>query len=357
MECNHGWQTIMLVSVKEKIKKYILSSRKREYLWKCLINRDNNEFVSQVLDWAESPYNIQICHYGNQNSGKIIYVITEEGCDWGFFAEFRAMLVKLLYADRLGMIPVVIYGNKFLYYEKEGINGEDNAFQYYFSQDMHKEDVYDSANVVWSNLRHSQFIEIEYCNNGYVVSKEFINDLAFMMKKYINFNDQTLSFLKRCSNELLKDRKILGVHYRGTDFKKGYYKHPIIVEVDQIVEEVKRCCNENGYEAVFLATDDQGALETFQKLLGNQVLYYKDVFRGDQDVSVAFSESQRKHHKYLLGLEVIRDVYTLSICSGLICGLSQIGMMAQVMKKSYGEEYENLTVINNGVSDSAFRFN
>lgn len=345
-----------LMCIKEKIKKYIMVSRKNNFLWKCFINRNNREFVDHILDWSESPYDIQIHHYGEKNIGKIIYVITEQGSNWGFFAEFRAMLVKLLYADRMGLMPVIVFGDKFLYYEAGGINGENNAFRYYFLQEINDEDIYNSANVVWSELKHSHFTEKEYGNDGYIVQKKFIEDLSAIYRKYIKFNDETLFFLQKSSSELLKKRKVLGIHYRGTDFKKSYKKHPVPVEVEQIIKKAEECYDKNNYEAIFLATDDQNALKVFRKFLGDKLLYYKDVYRGEQEVSIAFSDSSREHHKYLLGREVLRDVYTLSICHGLICGLSQIEIAAQIIKRSHDEVYEDLIVINNGISTNDVLF-
>lgn len=325
-------------------------------MWKCFINRDNNDFITLVLDWIESPYNLQVYHYGKNNIGEIIYVITEEGNNWGFFAEFRAMLAKLLYAERMGMIPIVSYGDKFLYYETDGVYGKKNAFEYYFSQKMSEDDIYKSANVVWSSLKHSHYIENEYGNEGYMVREEFIDDLSVVFRKYIFFNDATMLFLKNAVSKLLQQRKILGIHYRGTDFKKGYKGHPIMITVEQIVEEVQKCYNSKNYEAIFLATDDKSILVALQEIWGSRLLYYKDVYRGEKETSIAFSKSERKYHKYLLGREVIRDAYTLSICDGLICGVSQVSIVAQIMKKSYDEKYEDLVVISNGVSNSGVQF-
>lgn len=339
-------------NVKERLKKSLLKERKNQYLWKCFLNRKNQNFVAHVLEWIDSPYDIQILHMGDCNRGKIIYVITEQGDNWGFFAEFRAVLVKLLYADRLGFVPVVVFGNRFKYFEENGVQGEMNAYCYYFEQTMPVDNIFCSENVVWGKLLHSHCLEKEYGNKGYITNERFRTDLAFVIKKYIRFNEITKRFLEDSYNRLLGERKILGIHYRGTDFHKSYNKHPIQVNVAQVIEKVQECVSKNQYDAIFLATDDIKALKEFEDVFGEKILYYADVYRTDKDTSVIFSAECRENHRYKLGLEVLRDVYTLSKCKGLICGLSQVGFAAGLFKESYNEQYKDFFLINNGIHDN-----
>ena len=47
-----------------------------------------------------------------------------------------------------------------------------------------------------------------------------------------------------------------------------------------------------------------------------------------------FIEKNRENHHYLLGLEIIRDVYTLAACRGFVCGMSYVGFMVQIIKRA-----------------------
>ena len=64
----------------------------------------------------------------------------------------------------------------------------------------------------------------------------------------------------------------------------------------------------------------------------------------------------RKCHKYRLGLEVIRDMYTLAMCGGLVAGISQVAVCAQINKLAMGKEFEDLIVIDKGINRNAKNF-
>lgn len=331
------------------------NNMKWKYLRKCLANQGNKVFVDDVLHFLETADMLKIRHEGSENFGKIIYVISEQGCGWGFFAEMRGTWAKMLYAERLGMIPVVEYGSSFSYYEK-GVEFTSNAYEYYFEQPSSVKHVHQSANIVYGDLIHSHSVEMEYGNKGYYVQDKYVSDIAEIVKKYVKFNLKTREYLMENYSKMATDKKVLGVHYRGSDFKKKFNTHPIPLTIDQTMDAVKMCWDSGKYDAIFLATDDREAVSRFAEKFGDNLLYYQDVIRAEGDVSVAFSLSEREHHKYKLGLEVLRDVYTLSQCEGLVCGLSQVGFAARVFKKSYEKEYEDYLLIDNGICSNTNQF-
>lgn len=65
-----------------------------------------------------------------------------------------------------------------------------------------------------------------------------------------------------------------------------------------------------------------------------------------------YLDIERVEHKYLLGLEVVRDMYALSYCNGLIAGLSQVSICSRIVKKSRKEEYEYLKIIDHGLNNN-----
>ena len=62
------------------------------------------------------------------------------------------------------------------------------------------------------------------------------------------------------------------------------------------------------------------------------------------------SRLNRKHHHYLLGLEVLRDMHALAACEGLLAGLSQVVSAARIHKKSIGGEYGDLMIMDKGIN-------
>ena len=100
---------------------------------------------------------------------------------------------------------------------------------------------------------------------------------------------------------------------------------------------------------IFLATDDMNILKEFVTKYEDNVIYYSDVIRSDDMRSVAFYENNRDKNNYKLGLEVIRDMYTLSCCDGLVAGISQVAICAQINKLARKEFYEDIMIINKGI--------
>ena len=119
---------------------------------------------------------------------------------------------------------------------------------------------------------------------------------------------------------------------------------------------IDKALKEYNYEQIFLATDETKAVEKFRERYGNMVVWYQDVFRGEGNTSVAFSESNRSCHKYRLAYEVIRDAFTLSMCQGFIAGVSQVSICTRIMKKSRNEQYDFLKIIDNGKNYNKRKF-
>lgn len=314
------------------------------------------EYIHEHVYLEMNPDILKIYHLGEENKGRVVYSIREIGEGWGFFAEFNSLLEELLYADRLGFQPCVEYGEKYLYYEKDGVQGKKNAFEYYFEPigDIGLTEA--SCNVVYNRACCREYIEKLYGLDRYVTPERLEEELAGMLRKYVFIKKPLVdTFEKQCQN-MFPAGKVLGVHYRGTDYKVGYNLHPIQVRLEQTIENIKEALQQFSYEYIFLATDEKGIYEKLKEEFGGNVYWYDDVYRGETNESIAFSHSNREQHHYKLGLEVLRDVYTLSKCDGLIAGLSQVSRAAQLFKKSRNESYNFLKIIDNGINSNDISF-
>ncbi len=80
-----------------------------------------------------------------------------------------------------------------------------------------------------------------------------------------------------------------------------------------------------------------------------QLLIYNDVFRSKSGLPVHKQENDRLRHKYLLGFEVLRDMYTLVKCNGFIAGRSQVSLSVQIYKKMCNEQFEDFCILDNGM--------
>lgn len=336
------------------------NNKKLHYIGKFLKHIGNNKYVDFYLNMEMNPRLLLFENNGLKNQDKAIYVITENGDGWGYFAEFRAMLCKLLYADRMGFYPYIYWGNSFLYADEKKQNETSNAFEYFFRQlnGITLEEVKESYMVAYSKSAEAVMIEQEFRKDeSYSISDELLKKLGNIYNKYIDLNLEVEQKLKGEYCELLGKGKILGVHFRGTDYKKSYDIHPVFVQVQDEIDVVSELFEKGGYDKIFLATDESVAVEEFERKFGeDKVFYYQDTFRGKTDVSVAFSKSEREFHKYKLGYEVIRDMWTLAQCDGLVSGLSQVSSCARIFKESQGKQYIDLKIIDRGINHNDNKF-
>lgn len=299
--------------------------------------------------------------YGNDNKNKCIYYICVGKYEFGFFALFRITLKYLAYADRFGFCPVIEWSKDIPYAEREVVMNTKNPYEYYFDQptNISLKEIETSYNVFESDEIHITdfFLDKEIIDgeDGYFMSEQFIDYLSEITRKYVKLNAWTDNYVENEIRKVINGKKTLGVHVRGSDFKQGYNNHPVIVPIEDYIKISKKMLEE-GYEQIFLATDDVKALEEFSSVFMEKLVYYHDVIRTTGKVSVAFSESVRKNHHYLLGLEVLRDMYSLAACDGLVAGISQVSNCARIVKKSYKKEYEDMIILNRGVNHTANNF-
>nr|MDE7325206.1 hypothetical protein [Lachnospiraceae bacterium] len=116
------------------------------------------------------------------------------------------------------------------------------------------------------------------------------------------------------------------------------------------LEPIKKMIEKYEYEQIFLATDSLEAISLLKKEFGDKISFYQDVQRSDGNIGVQYSESSQENYHYLLGLEVLRDVYTLSACDSLIAGLSNVSCAARYIKVANGFEYREVVVIDHGLN-------
>lgn len=346
------------MSFKQSLKRLINTSGKLYYLLYCIDNIKSEKFRSKVLKIKTNPYQVEFAHNGNDFTGKIIYKITVGDETKGFCSAIRDTIYYLMYADSLGMYPYIEYTQNMPYQENHPINGGTNSFSYFFLQPCPEaEDIISTASVVVLNESiHSEGVfslrGIEEPQNYYVNSERHIEVCAQIFAKYLKLKDAVRNQLDSEVQEILSSGSVLGVHYRGTDFKVGYDGHPVAVFYQQHIEEAKRRMKEKSYDKVFLATEDGDVIEAFEKEFGEKLVMYVDVVRGTGETNAYNMKSDRPNHKYLLAYEVLRDVYTLAQCDDLITSMSGVGITTQIMKKSGKKEFGFVKVLEAGINKS-----
>ncbi len=318
----------------------------------------DKKFIQAVADYEDETDFIKIHHNGNVDYGNVVYVI-KENCDHdGFCATLRFIICYLIFAKQYGFVPKIVLSQDFVYYDEEKNKEISNPWEYYFKPVGNEYDTDKALNVCFGTYYQMQSIREKFDISSYNIEKyndeETLKLCIPIVREYLVLKDE---IVEECNNMFRdvkeKNGKILGVHFRGTDYKKGYNKHPVFVDEKTLIGEVKNVTDTGKYNAVFVATDDTSFGDKLRNDLGDiQVLMYSDVYRSDGDKSIAFSEDSRKYHKYLLGREIARDMYTLSLCDGLVAGKSSVSFMSNLYKCSRDEEYEYINIIDNGNYES-----
>lgn len=293
-------------------------------------------------------------NYRFRNSGdQEVYYIKMENNVCGFFAILRETLDYCCYADEQGFCPYIVYGQKTLYSEKGLFLGTYNPFEYYFKQPMTLLPVNGirGLNLVKSRPEHLKEIEFKYNlkSFSYIVEESYIEKMAEIYKKYMHLNVMTNKNIEKNIEKILKGKHTLGVHIRGTDFNKGFNNHPVPVTVDEYAEFINEEVVKQEYNQVFVATDDVRCLNELRKKIRVPLVYYKNTMRARGNKSVAFERNERKRNNYLLGYEVLKDAYTLSACDGFVGCLSQVDIFVQILKRSKGQAFSSLKIIDKGI--------
>lgn len=332
----------------KKIKEKIKRNSQIHFFIKFIKHINDNDYLDFFINRENNALLLEFEERGTSCAGKRIYLINEVGKGYGFFAEFHTLLQKLAFAEHFHLTPYVSWGEDFLYYEKS-LDKIKNGFEYFFEpfNKFSAEEIKTADLLTVSKMGQAGWIEERY-ERGYDLSDSYMNMISDVHRKYIHLNEKTYKRLTKEVETLLKGRPTLAVHYRGTDFKVNYDDHPVCVKVEQEIQVIKEAVQNYHFDQIFLATDDSEAINEFEKEFGDKMVFYTDVVRGNSNVSVAFSDRDRQYHHYLLAYEVLRDMYTLSTCQGLVAGVSQVSICARIAKKARNETYQFQKIIDNG---------
>ena len=342
------------------IKEFLLKRPRAYCLARCFVNNDIYNLYNLVSGYYEVDNNMISldAELSSTDTCKgLVYDISfgkDKICEKGFCALLRHTLMLIAVSDILNIPARVLWGKHNLYYDAD-IKNTDNAFEYYFVN-MNNE-MYSRSVKINGNINHYRKLITNKID--YNVRDEEINFLADVFKKHIQLNDNTKKYLEGEIKSIISCKNTLGIHARGTDFNVGFKNHPIMITTEEYLYTAKKLFLSGDYDSLFLATDDKNILKMFENEFGDKLVYYRDTYRSDDIEGPHSKVSNRPLHHYKLGLEVLRDAYTLAHCDSLICGLSQVSIMARYVNKALERNFRHVIVMNKGIhsesSDLAIR--
>lgn len=327
---------------------------------KCLsTNIMDEEFRKWMFAYKHSPNIIKIEHLGTQNMDKIIYHICFDSEVNGFFAMWRYSLHCLEFSEFYGFVPVVEWGSKTVYYEPAGIDGIMNAFEYYFApiSDIDIDEIKNSAKIVNAHPGRDYTPTMPLPN--YTSNTELIEKYVYLCRKYLRIRPYILDRINIDIQNLLLGKKTLAVHVRGVEW--GNIKgHPQKPNLQKYINDINNAIQKYHFTQIFLATDSNDTIEYFRKSFNIPVIYYGDVARaqnGSNILAIYDKSTKRNQNAFLLGYEVLRDMFTMVACNSIIAGTSNISVAVLVYKELNCERFEYIKiydteVVHRGISPS-----
>ena len=139
-------------------------------------------------------------------------------------------------------------------------------------------------------------------------------DLAsFLINKYLVVKDSVLSEVEDFCSKHFANRRVLGVHYRGTD--KG--EESPVLPYDSVKRNIEHYLKlRPDTDRVFIASDDINFIENIEKAsVGRPILYRNDSFRARDGNSI---HKLAATDKYEITRDAIVNCLLLSRCDALL---------------------------------------
>lgn len=231
---------------------------------------------------------------------------TFDGCGRGFFSLFIQAIYGIDFAKRHGLQHYVNFGNCRYLYSDLGNTHDNNFWNNFFIQTKP-----DGSKLRVTNL----FNEVYPLR---IWDRFFLKRMFNNVVKNLKVTEEVAGAFEKVDRRF-SELAILGVHIRGTDHSEEIAP----VKFKAYLKEVDRRIN--GFDKLFLATDEQYVVDIFQEKYGSKLMV-NDVIRSSGDLAVHYD--QRIKDRYRLGLDALIECYSLSICSEAILTHSNLSYAA-----------------------------
>lgn len=289
-------------------------------------------------DLINQTWPLRARSFGSLNPDKVFYVIWRQGRA-GLFSIVQSVAAHLDLADEMGFVPIVDFQNfPSTYTDDVPLEGTSNSWEYYFEpvSAFSLDEVYQSKSVV-------------FCDGSYPAGYPFAitesQKLRDSYHRHIRFKPSVLEFVDRFADEHLSGSRVLGVHFRGQEMRTEP-GHPLPATPRQMAARASALMADRGYDKIFLVTEEQSYLDYFRSVFGTRVVA-TDAFRTYE--TNAYDLAPGDHHKYRLGLGILRDTLLLARCDAMLCAGSNVSVFAEFLN---GGRYDVVSRIDNGMNST-----
>jgi len=252
----------------------------------------------------------------------------------GFFSILTSILARFHIAETRNFVPVVdLERNPSIYQEDQPVLGTRNVWEYYFLQ---------PAGRAVRDLEQDP-VEIDgIWPKGYPYDLTKSPIYRMMWEKYVRLNSTTDQFVKSHREILGISENTLAVHYRGQEMRRTT-GHRFPPKLSQLNSAIRWNFENHDFDEIFVVTEAQQYLHYLRRTWGNRLNpspSYRLSYRNSYKV-----KNPRRRHRYLLGLEALRDAILMSECGGIVCGHSNLSEAALMLGS---EKMKSRVVISQG---------
>jgi hypothetical protein len=171
------------------------------------------------------------------------------------------------------------------------------------------------------------------------------NFIRLRDKFYKNF--QIKDYIKIIVNEFydnnIRGKNTLGIQVRLTDYTHGVHNFP---GVEKYVDRIKEILIDNPeIEQIFVATDDSKVIPVLEKNFNIPIIFWEGMFRADDKNLHLISDDRlygdRELHRYKLGVECMKEIFTLTKCDHLLMAwTSSISIVSSILSEKIKKVYK-----------------
>lgn len=193
----------------------------------------------------------------------------------GFFSSFTYILCSLPFLEKKyfnnNIFPEIkYYSHNYGSYPNFNVFGKHIKLNYIPNviQSDAKIEIYNLFNkICGSQDQGEKYNNFFHYKDNYVLANHYLN-------KYFKFSDEIMNEFNNYYIDNIKDKKVLGIHYRGTD--KQHVKWVKHIDIDDMMIIIEDHLKNNNYEKIFIVSDSTIFIDKFIERFKyhNNIIYY-----------------------------------------------------------------------------------
>lgn len=257
----------------------------------------------------------------------------------GFAGNIFITLSALSFVNGEDRLYVDMETNECICTEKTDVllHDTNNSWEYYFDQVKINDgdEVNHMNSLVRGNLTYNDINSFMSPEHYLELKGKFFNN--FKIKNYVN------NEINEFYRDNIEGKITLGVQIRLTDYTYGGHNYPpfevYVKRINEIIIEQPEI------QQIFLATDDGKVIPKLKEALDIPVLHWEDMFRAD-DVNLHLNpydrlESERPLHRYKMGIECMKEIFTLTKCDYLLKAYtSSMSIISVILSENIKQVYK-----------------